>query len=522
MKGLTLTIVTPKIQSINYGETIGNVSTLKKLSTGTDYPKKLITYFSDKAIKFDVKRIGRDQFNWNLMNKSVVSVFVRNYQNGNFNHDNFLKNMIAEYEEFDLFGGMFADIGNVSNEIKQTMADENALSSLITGLDDDTAIRGGKEPKKVKKIKQYLKSLSDLSGKTVLIQSDSFSIDEIKSDASKLSELKNKIAAIGRKEIAIKIDGEDKKKKDIEEIIEAIEVIQSLIGQEISCEKSLTIKDTNKLKRSQPVRYSNGYSIAEFVYDMNLLNDIDAYNRYIQYTAGQKKQSLVYPEEHFSYYTYTLTIDLDKVGAIEKEEDGRVIFEPVIDPYLRAKRVNDILEIVLLYLNREIKGRKERLTPIFLIGGVYDVKHPFFANAIYFSEQNQKLHFKTSDIQRILDTYQSVNNINCDTYLHYDDSFVVADGTPLEKPSNEKLSTILQKLKEKVSDYYFKKFVNYANSLIEKLENTKKISVDQIKVFREKLSTLEAKQRELTEQIYSLIKERTDFIEEITQKILET
>ncbi len=404
MKVLTLTIVTPKIQSVNYGETIGNVSTLKKLSTGTDYPKKLITYFSDKAIKFDVKRIGRDQFNWNLMNKSVVSVFVRNYQNGNFNHDNFLKNMIAEYEEFDLFGGMFADISKIYE-------------------------------KKGKKLKEL---------------------------------------------------------------------------------------DIEKFKRSQPVRFSNGYSIAEFVYDMNLLNDIDAYNRYIQYIAGQKKQSLVYPEEHFSYYTYTLTIDLDKVGAIEKEEDGRVIFEPVIDPYLRAKRVNDILEIVLLYLNREIKGRKERLTPIFLIGGVYDVKHPFFANAIYFSEQNQKLHFKTSDIQRILDTYQSVNNINCDTYLHYDDSFVVADGTPLEKPSNEKLSTILQKLKEKVSDYYFKKFVNYANSLIDNLENTKKISVDQIKVFREKLSTLEAKQRELTEQIYSLIEERTDFIEEITQKILET
>ena len=63
MKGLTLTIVTPKIQSVNYGETIGNVSTLKKLSTGTENPKKLITYFSDKAIKFDVKRIGRDQFN---------------------------------------------------------------------------------------------------------------------------------------------------------------------------------------------------------------------------------------------------------------------------------------------------------------------------------------------------------------------------------------------------------------------------------------------------------------------------
>ncbi len=452
MKGLTLTIVTPKIQSVNYGETIGNVSTLKKLSTGTDSPKKLITYFSDKAIKFDVKRIGRDQFGWNLMNKSVVSVFVMNYQNGNFNRDNFLKDMIAKYEEFDLFGGMFADIGNVSDEIKQTMADENALSSLITGLDDDTAISGGKEPTKVKNIKQYLESLSDLSGKTVLIQSDSFSIDEIKSDESKLSELKNKIAAIGRKKIAIKIDGEDKKKKDIEEIIKAIEVIQSLIGQEIMYKKSLTIEDTNKLKRAQPVRFSNGYSVSEFVHDMNLLNDIDAHNRYIQHIARQKKQSLVYPEEHLSYYTYTLTIDLDKVGAIEKEENGRIVFEPIVDPWVRAKRVNDILEIVLLWLNREIKGRELSLTPIFLIGGVYDVKHPFFENAIYFSEQNQKLHFDAGDIGKIFDTYQQ--EVSDNTYLHFDFSFVEVVGSLPEKLKNKSKREILHAMTQKICGYY--------------------------------------------------------------------
>lgn len=451
MKGLTLTIVTPKIQSVNYGETIGNVSTLKKLSTGTDNPKKLITYFSDKAIKFDAKRIGRDQFNWNLMNKSVVSVFVNNYHDGNFEHDKFLKDMIANYEEFDLFGGMFADIGNVSDEIKQTMADENALSSLINGLPDDTDITGSSGVTKVKNIKQYLKLLSDNSGKSISIQSDSFSIDEIKSDTSKLSGLKSKVDAIGRKKIAIKIGVEDKKKKDVEAIIEAIQTIQSLIGQEITYKKSLTISDTNKLKRSQPVRFSNGYSISEFVYDMNLLNDIDAYNRYIQYTA-EKKQSLVYPEEHLSYYTYTLTIDLDKVGAYEKEEDGRVVFEPVVDPAVRAKRVNDILEIVLLYLNRKIKGRDERLTPVFLIGGVYDVKHPFFANAIYFYEQNQKLYFSADDVKRIFDTYQS--NISTNTFLHFHDSFVEPKGQVPAQLGNKGLQEILKAMAEKVCAFY--------------------------------------------------------------------
>jgi CRISPR-associated autoregulator DevR family len=407
MKGLTLTIVTPKIQSVNYGETIGNVSTLKKLSTGTENPKKLITYFSDKAIKFDVKRIGRDQFNWNLMNKSVVSVFVNNYRDGNFDHDNFLKDMIAKYEEFDLFGGMFADIGNVSDEIKQKINNEDEIRRLAESLGDKDEINIGEDKLKIKQLKDYFEN---------------------------------------------KVKGGSKKKIS--------KLIQESIGKEISYCKFLTIDDTNKLKRSQPVRFSNGYSISEFVYDMNLLNDIDAYNRYIQYTAGQKKQSLVYPEEHLSYYTYTLTIDLDKIGASEKEDNGRVVFEPVVDPDVRTKRVNDILKIVLLYLNRKIKGRDERLTPVFLIGGVYDVKHPFFANAIYFSEQNQKLHFNADDIKKIFDTYKSPD-ISTDTFLYFHDSFVdVEDKDQLLSQSEksqlkkQNLHEILQAMAQKVSGYY--------------------------------------------------------------------
>lgn len=414
MKGLTLTIVTPKIQSVNYGETIGNVSTLKKLSTGTDYPKKLITYFSDKAIKYDVKRIGREQFNWKLMDKSVLNVFIKNCIDKEFNHDNFLRDMIKEYEEFDLFGGMFADIGSI-----------------------------------------YIK-----------------------------------------KEKKIKIDSNE-----------------CSLKQEIELEK---------LKRSQPVRFSNGYSISEFVYDMNLLNDIDAYNRYIQYTAGQKKQSLVYPEEHFSYYTYTLTIDLDKVGAYEKEEDGKVIFEPVVDPTVRAKRINDILEIVLLYLNREIKGRKERLTPVFLIGGVYDVKHPFFANAIYFWEENQKLNFKAENITKILDTYKSVESIKENTFLYYDDSFVTAKENITIQ--NQSLPTILEALKAKVSVYYMQSYYDYAEYLIEKLN---KKGVD-INTFKDELGQLFKEQeniyqetKSLQEKLETLREKRDQLIQKLILKLNE-
>jgi CRISPR-associated protein Cst2 len=234
-------------------------------------------------------------------------------------------------------------------------------------------------------------------------------------------------------------------------------------GSEYELKKDIEVE---KLKRSQPVRFSNGYSISEFVYDMNLLNDIDAYNRYIQNIAGQKKQSLVYPEEHFSYYTYTLTIDLDKVGAVESTEDGRVIFNPVVDPDSRAKRVYDILEIVLLYLNRKIKGRDENLTPVFVIGGMYDVKHPFFANAIYFWEEDQKLKFNADDVIKVLNMYTHYQNINNETLIFYDNSFVEAVGNlPLTKVP---INSLLDELKKKAHAYYHQIFFDYSADLLEK------------------------------------------------------
>ncbi|MCX8123929.1 MAG: DevR family CRISPR-associated autoregulator, partial [Spirochaetes bacterium] len=180
MKAITFTIVTHKAQSLNYGETIGNVSTLKKLTIGNDTPRRLITYVSDKALKYDIKKRGRESFDWRLMDNNVSEIIkgcVENIQNGKgeFNYQKFYEEMVKNYEEFDLFGGMFADIGGVYS---------------------------------------------------------------------------------------------DKKKKKIE--INNVKVEVDI--------------DTTKLQRTAPVRVTNAYSISEFVYDSNLLHDIDAYNRYIQFT----------------------------------------------------------------------------------------------------------------------------------------------------------------------------------------------------------------------------------------------
>lgn len=79
-------------------------------------------------------------------------------------------------------------------------------------------------------------------------------------------------------------------------------------------------------------------------------------------------------EHHHSPYAYTLTIDLERVGVDPK--DG--IELPAKE---RADRVCKLVETIKI-LNREIKGRTENLNPLFVIGGVYPVKNPWFLDRI--------------------------------------------------------------------------------------------------------------------------------------------
>lgn len=79
-------------------------------------------------------------------------------------------------------------------------------------------------------------------------------------------------------------------------------------------------------------------------------------------------------EHHSSLYSYTIIIDLDRIGV--DDNDG-VEINPK-DKYERVSLVLDAIQI----LNREIKGRTENLNPLFVIGGVYDLKNPFFLNRI--------------------------------------------------------------------------------------------------------------------------------------------
>ncbi len=118
--------------------------------------------------------------------------------------------------------------------------------------------------------------------------------------------------------------------------------------------------------RSAVVRLSNAISLEEYKSDMDFLNNKGLADRINEFP------NLANVEQHLSYYTYTVTIDLQKIGV-----DGNI----ELSNNEKEKRVTQLLEI-LKVLNREIRGREENLSPVFVIGGLYNLNTPYFLGRI--------------------------------------------------------------------------------------------------------------------------------------------
>jgi CRISPR-associated protein Cst2 len=321
---LTLTIITQKATSLNYGENIGNVSILKKLSLGDN---SQVTYVSDKALKYDIRRKGKEEKGWRLLDEEVKELVMRSLKNKKLDVDDFGKVLLQTYEEFDLFGG------------------------LLTNLK-------GVESKKVE----------------------------------------------------------------------------------------LSYGDS--VKRTAPVKLTYAFSISKFQGDMDFMNNIDAYNRYIKYIEQKEAQVITQSEQHTAHYYYTIAIDLDRIGVWEPE----IGTEEVISAEERAKRVKDLLDIIRT-LSRQIRGRYENLSPIFVIGGIYKVKNPFFMGCVSTKETEEgKLLL---DINRLLDCKGIIPEEQRDNTLCGLLSGYFANEQELrEKLNCQSVGEVFEELKKKVEEIY--------------------------------------------------------------------
>ena len=153
--------------------------------------------------------------------------------------------------------------------------------------------------------------------------------------------------------------------------------------------KTVSKKDNSAGKsstRSAVVRLSNAVSLEQFNSDLDFLTNMGLAKR-----EGYDN-AIAQSEIHRSLYAYTITIDLDRVG-----EDGDIS----LSPDEKINRIEALLKTVM-FLYRDIKGRRENLSPLFVIGGVFSRKNPFFSNAINVS--NGKLNINS--IKSVLNMMQ--------------------------------------------------------------------------------------------------------------------
>ena len=203
-----------------------------------------------------------------------------------------------------------------------------------------------------------------------------------------------------------------------------------------------TVKGDNSKNRSAIVRLSNAVSLETFKGDLEFLTNKGLVDRI-------DRNEKVFPniaqaEIHKSYYKYTVTIDLDKIGI--DELDGIEI-----ENEEKARRVNKLLDTISL-LYRDIRGRREDLKPLFIIGGVYDIKNPFFENVVDVRNNKILVEKLTSGIYDFIenDTAAGIvkEQFENDTELE----------TELAKRNIKVLNVpeFFKQLKNKIGEYYTK------------------------------------------------------------------
>lgn len=193
-------------------------------------------------------------------------------------------------------------------------------------------------------------------------------------------------------------------------------------------------------KRAAVARLSHAVSLEPYRSDLEFLNNMGLAERI------NETPNLANIEQHESFYTYTMTIDLDKVG-----KDGEV----ELNKETKVDRVEQLLEILKL-LNRNIRGRQESLAPLFIIGGVYQVANPFFLGRINLEKQSHNWNINVKAIKDVVSTTIAGNSIRHYTHIGIV-SGVFGNETEFEGLVENKTGSVEEffaAIKKEIRDYY--------------------------------------------------------------------
>ncbi|MEO0119175.1 MAG: type I-B CRISPR-associated protein Cas7/Cst2/DevR [candidate division WOR-3 bacterium] len=114
------------------------------------------------------------------------------------------------------------------------------------------------------------------------------------------------------------------------------------------------------LTRTTPVKISHAISLNTYNFDTQFMANLGMMKR-----AGGEGSNPVNIEEFYGFYVYNVTFDLHRIGVLDDYPDKPLPFNE------RKKRVFELIDIIMT-LKRDIKGKREDLSPWIVIAGVYD------------------------------------------------------------------------------------------------------------------------------------------------------
>ncbi len=136
----------------------------------------------------------------------------------------------------------------------------------------------------------------------------------------------------------------------------------------------ITESKNKAITRSAVARLTHLIGLDPYFGDQEFLNNMGFANRLQKQTGERVDPNIANVETAYTYYRYTLNVDLDLVG-----EDGNFNLSLPVEE--RIRRVKTLIEATK-YLYRDIRGRREDLRPLMVVGGVYPIKSPFFQNTL--------------------------------------------------------------------------------------------------------------------------------------------
>ena len=183
--------------------------------------------------------------------------------------------------------------------------------------------------------------------------------------------------------------------------------------------------------RSAVARLSNAIALEPYQSDLEFLTNMGLAQR------QNLENGIAQSEIHRAFYTYTITIDLDRVGV-----DGEIS----VSAQDRTERVKALLETIQ-YLYRDIKGRRENFSPLFAIGGRYERKNPFLENRIVL----EKNAIQTETLTEIVESNDDIKN---NTFAGVTTGIFENDSEIKNALNAGTVADVFNNLKKEVDAYY--------------------------------------------------------------------